>query len=425
MTLPASPPERLLKPFVGTAAKAVAAPLARLNIYDGSVRSGKTTVSIVKFIHLVRHAPAGLLGLFGKTERTAKQNVIDPLISFVGSRNARYTAGNGILHLLGRKIIVIGANDEKAEGKIRGVTLAGAYGDEVTLWPESFFAMLLSRLSVPGAAFIGTTNPDTPAHWLNKRYFKRAADLNLQRYRFGLDDNPYLDPAYVAAIKKEYVGLWYRRFILGEWCVAEGSIYSMLDPDRHLIQALPPDLEKQPPLFTSWAGGDYGTTNPTTFLVGTAYQHRIIVHHEYRHDSALSGHAKTDKEYADDYFAWKAGHGYPLTRSYIDPAAASFILQLWRDGEKGIVANGDNAVADGLREVATLLGEDLLVFHEPTTEALFEEMVGYAWDPTASERGQDQPLKINDHGPDALRYLVRGTRQTWRTYLEGAQHASA
>jgi len=425
MTVRESPPARLLKPFVGVAAKAIAEPLGRLNIYDGSVRSGKTTVSIVKFIHFVRHAPPGLLGLFGKTERTAKQNVIDPLISFVGSRNARYTAGNGILHLLGRKVLVVGANDEKAEGKIRGVTLAGAYGDEMTLWPETFFTMLLSRLSVTGAAFIGTTNPDTPAHWLNKRYFRRAAELGLKRFVFGLDDNPYLDRAYVEAIKKEYVGLWYRRFILGEWCVAEGSIYSMLDPSRHLIADLPDDLEAKPTLFESWAGGDYGTTNPTTFLLGTLYQGRIIVHHEYRHDSGLTGHQKTDKEYSDDYFAWKAGHGYPLTRSFIDPAAASFILQLWRDGEKGIVANGDNAVSDGLREVATLLGEDLLVFHEPTTEALFEELVGYAWDPVASERGEDRPLKINDHGPDALRYLVRGTRQIWRKYLEGAVDAAA
>src|SRR5690606_4293976 len=137
----------------------------------------------------------------------------------------------------------------------RGMTLAGAYGDEVTLWPESFFTMLLSRLSVPGAQFFGTTNPDSPGHWLKKRYLDRADELSLRRFRFTLADNPALDPAYVEALKREYTGLWYRRYILGEWVAAEGAIYDMFDPDRHVARELPEILHW-------WVGVDYGTTNP-------------------------------------------------------------------------------------------------------------------------------------------------------------------
>lgn len=420
ITPPASS-DRLLFPFVGTAARAAAAPMHRLNIYDGAVRSGKTVVSIVKFISFIRVAPPGLLLLAGKTERTAKQNIIEPLISFVGERNAKYVAGTGMLYLLGRKVLVIGANDEKAEGKIRGLTLAGAYGDEVTLWPETFFQMLLSRLSVRGAAFIGTTNPDTPAHWLNKKFFRRAGEIDLARYVFTLEDNPYLDPFYVEQIKKEYVGLWYKRMILGEWCVAEGSVFDMLNPDIHLVRSLPKNLVE----FAHYAGGDYGTTNPTVFLVFSLGTDKVYIHHEYRYDSSLKGLQKTDQEYSRDYFAWKREHGLRLVRTFIDPAASSFILQLWRDGEKGIVAPGDHAVADGLREVASLFGAGKIALHEATTEHLWEELVGYAWDPKASEVGEDRPLKINDHGPDALRYVVRGTRQYWRKFLEGGSRAAA
>lgn len=407
--------ERTLQPFVGNAAKAALSPLRRINIYDGAVRSGKTVVSIVKFIAFVRTAPPGLLMLVGKTERTAKQNIIDPLMRFVGPKYARYSIGTGILYLMGRQILVIGANDEKAEGKIRGVTLAGAYGDEITLWPESFFIMLLSRLSLKGAAFIGTTNPDTPAHWLNKKYLRRQNELDLARFVFTLDDNPYLDPTFLEQIKKEYTGLWYKRMILGEWCVAEGSIFDMLDPDRHLVKTLPGDLTT----VASYGAGDYGTTNPTTFMVLSMGAEKLYVHHEYRYASQEVGRQKTDKEYSVDYFKWKQEHGYPLKRMFVDPAAASFILQLWRDGERGIVAPGDNAVLDGLRELGNLLGNDRLAFHEPTTEHLWEELVSYAWDSDASERGEDKPVKVNDHGPDALRYGVRGTRQIWRKYLEG------
>lgn len=403
-----------IKPFTGKAARAYAAPLARINIWDGSVRSGKTINSIYAWCKFVRQGPPGLLMMVGRTEQTCRQNVIDPILEIFG-KHARYV--RPYLYLFGRKIVVVGANDMRAEGKIRGVTLAGAYVDEVTLIPESFFTMLLSRLSVEGAALIGTTNPDTPTHWLNKKFFKREKYLSLHRWHFTLHDNPHLPASYIEEIEKEYVGLWRRRFILGEWVVAEGAIYDMLDPARHLVQRLPWDLREIGQVPVSVAGGDYGTTNPTSFLVLSAGPDKLYVHHEYRYDSSEAGSQKTDADYSHDYLAWKKAHAHPLQYFFVDPAAASFILQVWRDGEKRVTP-ANNDVRDGLREVATLLGADLLAFHEPTTEHVWEEMVGYVWDPTAQERGEDAPMKVNDHGPDALRYAVRGFRNTWTRYLK-------
>lgn len=421
-----------LQPLVGKHRAAYNADLARINVFDGAVRSGKTITSLLRWVKYVRSAPPGILMMVGKTERTLKQNCVDPLLMMLG-KHARYSAGSGEMTIAGRRILVVGANDERAEGKIRGVTLAGAYGDELTLWPENFFQMLMSRLSVEGSAFIGTTNPDTPAHWLNKQYLKRAHILDLARWKFTLEDNPYLPASYVENLKKEYTGLWYRRFILGDWVMAEGSIFDMLDPDRHLVASIPPTAEQVarlkltvPPMTGTYAGGDYGTTNPTVYLALSHDAERFYVHDEWRWDSKEQGRQKTDSEYSQAYLAWKQQHEYPIKGFFVDPAAASFILQIHRDGEKRVVG-GDNHVLDGIRDVSSLLGSDLMVFHEPTTAGVWEEMLGYVWDPEAQKRGIDQPLKTADHGPDALRYAVRGTRSIWHRYLakETARNAAA
>ena len=147
----------------------------RLNVWEGAVRSGKTISSIVAWLAFVRTGPAGPLLMVGKTQRTLKRNIIDPLIEILGPRRCRYAQGSGELWLLGRRVYVVGANDERAQEKIRGLTLAGAYADEASTLPESFWSMLLTRLSVDGARLFATTNPDAPTHWLKRSYLDRPA----------------------------------------------------------------------------------------------------------------------------------------------------------------------------------------------------------------------------------------------------------
>ena len=232
---------------------------ARLNIWTGSIRSGKTVASLLRWLIYVATAPTGgALVVTGKTLDTVARNVFgplqDPALFGPAARAVRYTRGANTANIFGRTIEIITANDARAEGRLRGLTAAGAYVDEITLLPEAFFTQLLGRLSVPGAQLFGTSNPDGPAHWLRKKFLLRAAELGLAWWRFTLDDNPYLDPVYVAALKREYVGLWYRRFILGEWCLAEGAIYDMFDPDRHVLRGPLPTLAALPGV-----GVDYGT----------------------------------------------------------------------------------------------------------------------------------------------------------------------
>ncbi|WP_083521271.1 PBSX family phage terminase large subunit [Alicyclobacillus kakegawensis] len=370
---------------------------ARLNIWEGAVRSGKTIASIVRWLDFLATGPPGDLLMVGKTERTLRRNILNPLEEILGPRLFQYNAGEGEARICGRRVYVAGANDERAENKIRGLTLAGAYGDEITLWPESFFRMLTSRLSVPGAKFFGTTNPDNPFHWLKVGYLERPG-LDLKVWHFELEDNLNLDPAYVDALKREYTGLWYKRFILGLWVQAEGAVYDMWDEERHVVSEVPHPHECDRLI----AGGDYGTTNPTTLQLIGRHGGRWYVLREYYFDSRQTGRQKTDAQYADDLEAW-LGDVQDRVTIYLDPAAASFALQLRRRGLH--VVDADNAVLEGIQLVGRLLADGELLVHESCTH-LRREFASYVWDPKAQQRGEDKPLKQNDHALDALRYAL-------------------
>lgn len=198
--------------------------LKRLNIFEGSVRSGKTFISMVIWGLWVARSPKESAYLMaGKTMNTLKRNVLEPMTEIFGSRFI-YNTTKKEARLFGRRIYLEGAANAGAEGKIRGMTLRGAYCDELTLFDEGFFVMLLSRLSERGAKLIATTNPDNPAHWVKRDYLDNPK-LDLLSMSFTLDDNIFLPPEYVRALKSEFCGVFYDRFILGKWVAAEGRVY--------------------------------------------------------------------------------------------------------------------------------------------------------------------------------------------------------
>lgn len=427
----------MIEPLTGKARQAVKLSTHRLNIYEGSVRSGKTIASLLAWLLFVRTGPAGNLVMVGRTERTLKRNVIDPLTEMLGSTRCRYVAGSGELWLLGRRVYCVGANDERSQEKIRGLTLVGGYVDEATIVPESFWSMLLTRLSVEGARLYATTNPDNPQHWMMRDLLGRATlwirhdsqvehstatdCLDLARFSFRLSDNPNLSHAYVAALEHEFVGLWRKRFIEGLWVLAEGSVYDTFDPTLagQVIAALPADE-----LIDEWILAiDYGTTNPfVALLIGLTSNDRMYVAREWRWDSKVRRAQRTDAEYSTGLRRWlddTVTADFPTAtnphRVIVDPSAASFIAQLWRDQWPGI-HQADNTVLDGIRSTASLLSAGRLVIDESCT-GLTGELSGYVWDDKAAKRGIEQPLKVDDHGPDALRYGVMDCRRWWRHWL--------
>ncbi|WP_405679286.1 PBSX family phage terminase large subunit [Streptomyces sp. NBC_00048] len=390
---------------------------ARINIWHGSVRSGKTIASLVCFLLMIRRAPAsGLIVICGRSLQTIERNCLDvladPTLFGEVAAEVHHTRGATTAVILGRVVHLVGAADARAEGRLRGMTASLAYCDEVTLLPAAFFRQLLARLSAPGAKLIGTTNPDSPRHWLRTDYLDRAGDLDLAAFHFRLADNPSLSEAYVAALAAEFTGLWRRRMILGEWVVAEGSIYDAYDEQQHVVDELPP-------MRRYWVGIDYGTANPfASLLLGLGDDDRLYVVSEWRHDSRLAHRQMTDAQYSRAVRDWLAELDVVPEWTFIDPSAASYSTQLWADGHPG-VTRAVNDVIDGIRSVSNALDAGLLRIHR-SCEGLLGELPNYVWSEEAAARGEDKPVKKNDHSVDALRYVIHSTAHEWRPLLAHA-----
>ena len=366
--------------------------LQRINLLEGSVSSGKTWISLVCWGFWLATMPQNQLYLMcGKSLTTLKRNCLIPLEAMFGQSNFSFSTSAKEAYLFGRRILLEGANDARSEGKIRGLTLQGAYCDELTLFPKDFFVMLLSRLRVPGAKLIATTNPDSPQHWLKREYIDRMAELDMLTMRFLLEDNTTLDPQYVAAVKAEYTGVFYRRFILGEWCVAEGLIYPMFDKAVH-VKSLPH------PQGEWYVSVDYGTLN--AFSAGlwcydgtTAY--RVA---EYYYSGREQKRQRTNTQYLQSIQQLTAGKS--ISAVIVDPSAASFIAELRQAGF--LVRKGKNDVVEGIRRTASALEQGKLLF-SPDCKNSFREFALYRWDESSS---QDRPIKENDHAMDDIRYFV-------------------
>ncbi len=365
----------------------------RFNIWVGAVRSGKTYSSILKLIDIIKTGPEGSGMIIGVNRDTIQRNVLLELYKFLGfSPPSTKTTET---KLYGRNIYFVGAHDEGAVRRIQGSTLAFAYVDEATCIPAPFWRMLLSRLSIAKSQLLATCNPEGPAHWLKKEYIDRCNELDLKHWHFTLDDNPSLDPKFKEDLKKEYTGMWYKRYILGEWAVAHGLIYDCFDNDN--IYEHP----QEPPNYYI-VGIDYGTTNATAaVLIGVRPTRwpQLTVEEEYYYDSAKKGRSKADDELAQDIKSFISYRN--VSTVYVDPAAASFKIALRQVGLPVIDANND--VIPGIRTTSKFIANKNLIIQKGC-KTLIEHIQSYAWDPKAADRGEDKPVKINDHILDALRY---------------------
>ncbi|MEQ6899268.1 terminase family protein [Microbacterium sp. KR10-403] len=417
--------------------------VGRVNIWDGAIRTGKTIASLLAFLIFVAVAPhGGQLVVIARTRDSAYRNVFAPLMesSLFGpiSKLVSYTYGAPTARILGRVVYVIGASDAKAEKVLRGLTVAGAYVDEITVIPEEFFTQLLGRMSVVGARLFGTTNPDSPAHWFKVRFLDRVRELDgWNHFHFKLAGADHLDPAYIAQISAEFTGLWYKRFILGEWVAAEGAVFDMWDPDVHTIPW--DELPEMRELIS--VSLDYGTTNATAALilgVSAEIDHlgrptpRLFFVDEYRHDSKVAQQKLTDAELGREFVRWLNDRHLPASTSsmliprftIVDPSAASFKVELRKT--HGIAStDADNDVLYGIRLMASLLASGVLLVARPTAAhpdrgcpGFIQEAPGYSWDPKATEKGEDKPLKIADHSLDGGRYGVATTENIWRRYIK-------
>lgn len=370
--------------------------LRRLNILHGSIRSGKTWISLVLWLFWIAVSPKDRSYLMvAKTLTSLKRNCLDLLEVLAGRKNFTYSLSQKQAELFGRTIYLEGVNDARAESKIRGMTLMGAYCDELTLFTEDFFSMLLSRLSDPGAKLFGTTNPDNPNHWLKKKYIDRENELDMLVIKFLIDDNTTLDPEYVKQIKAENQGVFYDRFILGEWVVAEGLVYPFFDKEKHCFEVLPEGA------YDWYVSVDYGTQNPFAMHLWAVNMHQGVAYavKEYYYDGRDTRRQKTDADYYDDLFEFCKGN--QIMSVIIDPSAASFKAEIKKRGYFSCL-NANNSVIDGIRTTASYLQAGKIYIHKDCKHTI-KEFGAYSWDDKSAE---DKVIKENDHAMDSMRYMV-------------------
>lgn len=376
-------------------------PLHRINLLDGSMRSGKTYVSTARWAMWVRQRPKEeLFMMVGKTRESLQINVLDMLEEMTGGAfhaNRNSTIG----WLYGHEVRLLGANDEKATAKIKGSTLAGAYIDELTEIPESFYKMTLGRLSVDGAILLATTNPDNPASYVYKDIVCND-EIDRSYWHFLLEDNTTLGQAYITNIKREYTGVFYRRYILGEWAKAEGLVYADYDNT----------VKSSNLRYTAFCVSmDYGTRNPTAMLLWAKCGGIWYCIDEYYHSGRETEQGKTDEEYYTELERLCDKHDaqpdtpYDLLELIIDPSAASFIETVRRH-QRFKVRKAKNEVVDGIRNTMTALAQRKILFFDRCVRTI-EEFGLYAWD---DERQDDAVIKENDHAMDAVRYFVQTKR---------------
>lgn len=282
--------------------------------------------------------------------------------------------------------------------------------DEVALMPQSFVNQALARCSVKGAKYWFNCNPEGPNHWFKVEWIDKAKEKNILHLHFTMDDNPSLDEETKEKYRKMFVGVFFQRFILGLWVLAEGIIYPNFDTKKHTIKE--ENIPKEFDYF--YITSDYGITNPQVFLLcGIKYidkkPHLYVLDEYYNKGTKKNNRGqdekitKTDDLFLKDYLVMTSG--LKIRRTIIDPSATSLINLFKQNGIN--VKEADNAVIDGINVVLNWLDENRIHIIAERCPNLLREFASYIWDAKAQERGEDKPVKQNDHALDALRYILQ------------------
>lgn len=393
-------------------------------IADGAIRSGKTVSMSLSFVFWAMECFDGQNFIMaGKTIGSFQRNVLTNLKTMLRSRgyHVHHHLSGETPNMLevtrkGRTnyFYIFGGRDERSQDLVQGITAAGAFFDEVALMPESFVNQATGRCSVEGSKYWFNCNPAGPLHWFKKLWIDQRVKKRLLYLHFTMDDNLSLSETIKAEYRSMYVGVFFKRYIKGLWAVAEGLIYTVCTDKNYYTDAERPTGLKG--YAVKSIAVDYGTTNPCVFLEIWDDGQVLWVDREYRWDSRsdearrTGNPQKTDKQYADDMAEFMGDTPEEQCVIIVDPSAASFIQELRSRG--WVVKPADNEVLDGIRAVSTLLAQRNIRINR-TCKGLISEMQSYAWDEKAAEKGEEKPLKLLDHGCDALRYKVNSLPK-WR-----------
>ena len=371
-------------------------------IADGAIRSGKTISMSLSFVLWAMTRFNGqTFGMCGKTIGSFRRNVLTWLKLMLQGRGYAVEDKRSDSLIIVRKgnvenhFYVFGGRDERSQDVVQGITLAGVLLDEVALMPESFVNQVTGRCSVDGSKMWFNCNPEGPMHWFKADWIDRADEKNFLYLHFTMNDNNSLSEKVKERYKRMYSGVWYERYVLGLWKLAEGIIYPMFGDDC----IVPTEGRRYSRYVISM---DYGIQNPTAMLLwglcgGIWYQVK-----EYYHSGRETGIQKTDQQYYEQLE--RLAGDLPIEGLIIDPSATSFIA-LVKQKHRFKIRRAKNDVLDGIQKTASALQLGLIKVNDCNKRTI-EEYNLYSWD----EDGDDKPIKENDHAMDATRYFVNTMR---------------
>lgn len=376
-------------------------------IADGAIRSGKTVCMSLAFVQWSMHSFNGQnFGMCGKTVGSFRRNVLSVLKQMLPARG--YTirdrrTDNLVVISRGSTenyYYIFGGKDEGSQDLVQGITLAGILLDEIALMPESFVNQATGRCSVDGSKFWCNCNPAGPEHWFKKQWIDEQKKRNLLYLHFTMEDNLSLSEQIRARYRAMYTGIFYRRYILGQWCLAEGLVYEF-DPEKHVTDDLPE--------WGEWyISCDYGTLNPFSAGLWCVRDGVAVRVSEFYHSGREKQHQLTDEEYYQEIE--KLVGDRDIRYVVVDPSAASFITCIRSHGRFS-VRKAKNDVMYGIRLTAMMLQAGVIKIGADCKDAI-REFGLYHWD----DKGEvDKPVKENDHAMDDIRYfcatVMRRNRQ--------------
>ena len=366
-------------------------------ICDGAIRSGKTAFMMLAFVDdAMRRFNNQRFGICGKTVDSTVKNIIAPYLALNYAKDKyrlQWKRTDKVLIVSGGErenvFEVFGGKDESSFMLIQGRTLAGVLLDEVALQPRSFVEQAVARCSVAGSKLWFNCNPDSPQHWFYTEWIQHAKERNALHLHFQLEDNPSLDESIINRYKSLYTGVFYQRYILGEWVLAEGLVYEFGEDNI---------TDEQPKGAEYYISVDYGTLNPFSAGLWSVNGAKAVRIQEYYYDGRGQKKQLTDEDYCDEIE--KLAKDRDIVKVIVDPSAASFIVALKRRGFR--VQQADNSVLDGIRRTAVCLRNGNIKIHRSCKDAI-REFGLYRWDEKQTE---DKVIKENDHAMDDCRYFV-------------------
>lgn len=385
-------------------------------IAEGAIRAGKTIIMGLSFILWSMQKSSDInYAICGKTVASTRRNIIEPLIEMLKQRKFkvidRKTEGKLIVIKNNNKntYYIFGGKDEGSASLIQGITLGGVLFDEVALMPRSFVEQAMARCSVNGSKYWFNCNPEGPQHWFYVEHILKWKERKYIRIHFCLEDNPSLSKERIDNYKSLYTGIFYKRFILGEWAFANGIVYDMVTDENFYYNSnrksvIPIKIIEND--IKPYYGVDFGTANPQVYLEVYKYvdyakkEMCFYVENEYYWNSRKKLMQKTPDEYVSDFNNWCKEFSYLI----IDPSATPLKAAHRKYGHN--VINAKNNVEEGIIGLSTLFANKMIKINKDNCPNLCAELGLYRWNEKKLNNGVEEVLKENDHCCDALRYAI-------------------